>query len=90
MHRISLFGMNYLTLARWLAIGWTIVMLIGCLTPHSQIPEVLTTWNDKFEHIAIFALWVPLAGNWLSGNYRPHSRTYLWGLDRNSSVPITN
>jgi VanZ family protein len=48
--------MNYLTITRWLAIGWTIIMLIGCLTPHEQVPGVLITFSDKLLHIAIFAL----------------------------------
>lgn len=52
--------MNYSTSVRWLAIGWTIVILIGCLTPHDQIPEVLTDISDKLEHMAIFALFTLL------------------------------
>ena len=43
------------TLLRWLAITWTIIMLIGCLTPHDQIPSELNTWNDKSLHVLIFA-----------------------------------
>ncbi|GAB3945600.1 hypothetical protein GCM10028805_14970 [Spirosoma harenae] len=42
-------------LVRWLAIIWTIIMLIGCLTPHEEIPGELATWNDKVLHILIFA-----------------------------------
>ncbi|MFD2935739.1 VanZ family protein [Spirosoma flavum] len=49
------------TLLRWLAIIWTVIMLIGCLTPHEQVPDELATWNDKVLHIAIFALF---AGLW--------------------------
>lgn len=53
------------TLLRWLAVAWTIIMLIGCLMPHSQLPDELLTWSDKGQHILIFALfsllWV-LAG----------------------------
>ncbi len=53
------------TLIRGLAVAWTVTMLIGCLTPHDQVPDELMTWNDKGLHIAIFALfsflWV-LAG----------------------------
>lgn len=40
---------------RFLAIAWTIIMLIGCLTPHDEIPSELTAWNDKSLHILIFA-----------------------------------
>ncbi len=54
------------TVLRWLAIAWTITMLIGCLTPHDQVPDELMTWNDKFLHIAIFALFATL---WLLAGY---------------------
>ena len=43
------------SLWRLLAIGWTIIMLIGCLAPHDQIPSDINTWNDKSLHILIFA-----------------------------------
>jgi VanZ family protein len=43
------------TVWRLLAIAWTIIMLIGCLTPHDQIPNELNSWNDKSLHILIFA-----------------------------------
>lgn len=48
------------TLFRWLAIVWTVIMLIGCLTPHSELPDELVNWNDKAQHIAIFALFALL------------------------------
>ncbi len=48
------------TLFRWLAIVWTVIMLIGCLTPHSELPDELVNWNDKAQHIAIFALFTLL------------------------------
>lgn len=48
------------TLVRWLAIAWTIIMLIGCLTPHSELPDDLLTLNDKVQHVAIFALFTVL------------------------------
>jgi len=48
------------TLFRWLAIVWTVIMLIGCLTPHSELPDELVSWNDKGQHIAIFALFTLL------------------------------
>lgn len=48
------------TLFRWLAIIWTVIMLIGCLTPHSELPDELVNWNDKGQHIAIFALFTLL------------------------------
>lgn len=53
------------TVFRWLAIVWTIIMLIGCLTPHEELPGELVELNDKMLHAAIFApfsiLWI-LAG----------------------------
>lgn len=48
------------TLFRWLAVVWTVIMLIGCLTPHSELPDELVNWNDKAQHIAIFALFALL------------------------------
>ena len=58
---------NVKTVVRWLAIVWTIIMLIGCLTPHKDIPEELSTFNDKTLHIAIF---VPFAILWIASGYR--------------------
>ena len=55
------------TLLRWLAIAWTIIMLIGCLTPHDEVPDELMTYNDKVLHIAIFA---PFAGLWMLAGTR--------------------
>lgn len=48
--------MNYLLVFRWLAIIWTIIMLVGCLTPHDHVPSLLMSWSDKLLHVAIFAL----------------------------------
>lgn len=63
MNRLN--QLHYLLIMRWLAIAWTVIMFIGCLTPHEQVPDELLTWNDKFLHIAIFGLF---AGLWsLSG-----------------------
>jgi VanZ family protein len=56
------------TLLRWAAIAWTVIMLIGCLTPHSELPDELTTLNDKGQHIAIFALFAVL---WRLDGIRP-------------------
>ena len=52
---------------RWLAIGWTIVMLIGCLTPHQELPKGLISFNDKFLHAVIFA---PFALLWILAGFR--------------------
>lgn len=48
------------TLFRWLALIWTVIMLIGCLTPHTELPDELVSLNDKAQHIAIFALFALL------------------------------
>ncbi|GAB2516537.1 VanZ family protein [Spirosoma aerophilum] len=56
------------TLIRWGAIGWTVIMLIGCLTPHSELPDELVAWNDKGQHIGIFALFAVL---WRLDGIRP-------------------
>lgn len=55
------------TLVRGLAITWTIIMLIGCLTPHDQVPDELNTWNDKSLHILIFA---PFTLLWMLAGWR--------------------
>lgn len=47
-------------LFRWLAIIWTVIMLIGCLTPHADLPDELVSLNDKVQHVAIFALFALL------------------------------
>ncbi|GAB4032357.1 VanZ family protein [Spirosoma jeollabukense] len=54
-------------LLRGLAITWTIIMLIGCLTPHAQLPGTLTNWNDKLMHIAIF---IPFSSLWMLAGMR--------------------
>lgn len=51
---------NNPVLMRWLAIGWTIVILIGCLTPHDHLPDLLLSWSDKLQHAAIFGLFTVL------------------------------
>lgn len=58
---------NPKSLIRWLAIIWTVIMLIGCLTPHKDIPEELSSFNDKSLHIIIF---VPFAILWILAGYR--------------------
>lgn len=59
--------MNYAVVMRWLAIIWTIVILIGCLTPHEDIPGPLIAWNDKVLHVAIFA---PFSFLWIQAGFR--------------------
>lgn len=55
---------------RWLAIVWTIIMLLGCLTPHKDLPGELVTFNDKFMHVVIFA---PFALLWILAGFRMSS-----------------
>ena len=52
---------------RMLAIIWTIIMLIGCLTPHAHLPGPLITWNDKVMHVVIFA---PFSLLWMRAGFR--------------------
>lgn len=62
--------MSYTTILRWLAIAWTIIILIGCLTPHKELPGPLITWNDKAMHIAIF---IPFSLLWILSGRRSNS-----------------
>ncbi|MBD2700945.1 VanZ family protein [Spirosoma sp. BT702] len=48
--------LNDVVLMRWLAVAWTVVMLLGCLTPHQELPNTLLTLSDKAMHVAIFVL----------------------------------
>jgi VanZ family protein len=43
-------------LIKWAAIGWTIIIFIGCAWPN-QYPSPEVTVNDKFIHFGIFGLW---------------------------------
>lgn len=59
--------MKYITIARWLAVIWTIIMLIGCLAPHADIPGPLISLNDKLQHSIIFVLFAFL---WMEAGLR--------------------
>lgn len=52
----------------WLAAVWTLIMLIGCTIPNQNVPELITTWHDKWLHILIF---VPFGLLWVASGYRP-------------------
>ncbi|SFE09209.1 VanZ family protein [Spirosoma endophyticum] len=54
-------------LLRGLAITWTIIILIGCLAPHDEIPGPIISWNDKLMHVAIF---VPFSLLWMMTGMR--------------------
>lgn len=51
--------------ARWLAIGWTLLIFILCLIPANELPKVDVPFIDKWAHVVLFAgfsfLWL-LAG----------------------------
>ncbi|WP_461090187.1 VanZ family protein [Spirosoma gilvum] len=63
-------------LSRWLAVIWTIIMLVGCLTPHKDIPTGLIAWNDKLLHVLIFA---PFTLLWLLAGF-PAGRVLIAGI----------
>ena len=65
-----------LALVRWLAIIWTIIMLIGCLTPHKDVPEELNNYNDKVLHILIF---IPFTLLWSLTGF-PIGRALIAGI----------
>ncbi|MBD2757535.1 VanZ family protein [Spirosoma validum] len=62
--------MKYSIILRGLAIIWTIVMLIGCLTPLPQLPGPVTDINDKLMHVVIFA---PFSLLWILSGFRLNS-----------------
>ena len=62
--------MNYTAIIRWLAIAWTIIMLLGCLTPHADIPGPIVDINDKLMHVVIFA---PFSLLWMLAGLRLNS-----------------
>ncbi|WP_420151084.1 VanZ family protein [Spirosoma sp.] len=59
--------MNFTTIMRWLAIIWTVIMLLGCLTPHAEIPGPIVDINDKLMHVVIFA---PFSLLWIIAGFR--------------------
>ena len=67
--------MNYTKLSKLLAVGWTIIILIGCTLPGPDVPQVMSA-SDKLMHVVIF---VPFSLLWrLSG--RSLGWTLLAGL----------
>ena len=47
------------TLVYWAAIGWTIIMAVGCFWPSQGLPNPYT-YNDKYLHILIFVAYAAL------------------------------
>lgn len=41
--------------ARWLAIGWTLLIFILCLIPGNELPKVNVPFIDKWAHVVLFA-----------------------------------
>ena len=82
MNRLN--QLNYSPIMRWLAITWTAIMFIGCLTPHDQVPDELLTWNDKLLHVAIFALF---AGLWSLNGLRV-TRILIAGLVAGALIEV--
>lgn len=41
--------------ARWLAIGWTLLIFILCLLPGNELPKVNVPFIDKWAHVILFA-----------------------------------
>lgn len=62
-------------LVKWAAIGWTIIIFIGCAWP-SDYPSPGLTVNDKFLHVSIFGLWGFLWGT----VYRLPLRLFVIGV----------
>lgn len=62
-----MYQMNFTIIMRCLAVIWTIIMLIGCLTPLPQLPGPVTDINDKLMHVVIFA---PFALLWALAGFR--------------------
>ncbi|GAB3991035.1 hypothetical protein GCM10028807_19890 [Spirosoma daeguense] len=52
---------NNVAVMRGLGIIWTVIILIGCLTPHAELPGEILTLSDKALHVAIF---VPFGFLW--------------------------
>jgi VanZ family protein len=54
MKRIFLTGSPYTTKARFIAIIWTLLILIGCFFPAKEIPKVDVPMIDKWTHFVLF------------------------------------
>ncbi len=46
---------SYKKRARWLAIGWTLLIFILCLIPGNDLPKVNVPFIDKWAHVVLFA-----------------------------------
>lgn len=62
-------------LAVWIAIIWTALILIACLIPGREIPNVHIPLMDKYVHFIIFAGFSFL---WLCTRSKPRIATGFW------------
>ncbi len=74
MKQVFLPGSPYTKQARSLAILWTLLIFIGCLTPGRELPHVNVPFIDKWLHLVMFGAFSFL---WLCA--RP-ALTLRWGL----------
>jgi VanZ family protein len=56
MLRIFTPGSPYTKWARFLAVAWTLLIFIGCLTPGREIPHVSVPFIDKWVHFVMFGV----------------------------------
>lgn len=43
--------------AKFLAIAWTLLIFIACLTPGREIPHIKVPLIDKWAHFVLFGIW---------------------------------
>lgn len=42
--------------AKWLAIGWTLLIFVLCFLPGHELPKVNVPFIDKWAHVILFAI----------------------------------
>ena len=55
MNNFFLFFYNHKRRATWLAAVWTLLILVACLIPGKEVPQVTVPFADKWVHFIIFA-----------------------------------
>ncbi|MCF8448815.1 MAG: VanZ family protein [Taibaiella sp.] len=71
MKRLFLQDSPYTKQARFIAILWTLLIFIGCLTPAPELPHVSVPLIDKWTHFVLFGVFTFL---WLC--VRPGATTF--------------
>jgi VanZ family protein len=71
MKRLFLQDSPYTKQARFIAILWTLLIFIGCLTPAPELPHVAVPLIDKWTHFVLFGVFTFL---WLC--VRPDATTF--------------